>query len=116
MITELLKGGLKMAKIFNEETFNKEVLEEKGKVLVDFYADWCGPCKMMAPIVEAIAEEYSGKITVGKINIDDFPKPAVTYKVMSIPTLILFVDGQKVETIIGLVDKSEVEKMLQKYI
>lgn len=105
-----------MANVFNDETFNKEVIEGKGKVLVDFYADWCSPCKMMAPIIEKVAEQYNGKITVGKVNIDEYPNLAVTYKVMSIPTLIFFDNGEKVESIIGLVDQSEVETMINKYI
>lgn len=105
-----------MANVFNDETFNKEVIEGKGKVLVDFYADWCSPCKMMAPIIEKVAEQYKGKITVGKVNIDEYPNLAVTYKVMSIPTLIFFDNGEKVESIIGLVDQSEVEAMINKYI
>ena len=116
MTTELTQGGLKMEKIFNEETFKKEVIEGKGKVLVDFYADWCSPCKMLAPTIEKVAEKYSGKITVGKVNIDECPNLAATYKVMSIPTLILFDNGEKVETIIGLVDQKEVEAMIVKHI
>ena len=116
MTTELIQGGLKMENIFNDETFNKEVVEGKGKVLVDFYADWCSPCKMMAPIIEKVEEKYNGKITVGKVNIDQSPNLAVTYKVMSIPTLILFDNGEKVETIIGLVDQAEIEAMIAKHI
>ena len=113
---EIIQGGLKMENIFNDETFNKEVIEGKGKVLVDFYADWCSPCKMMAPTIAKVAEKYSGEVTVGKVNIDECPNLAVTYKVMSIPTLILFDNGEKVETIIGLVDQSEVEEMIGKHI
>ncbi|SEW30347.1 thioredoxin 1 [[Clostridium] fimetarium] len=116
MTTELTQGGLKMENIFNEETFKKEVIEGKGKVLVDFYADWCSPCKMLAPTIEKVAEKYIGKITVGKVNIDECPNLAATYKVMSIPTLILFDNGEKVETIIGLVDQKEVEAMIVKHI
>ena len=116
MTTELIQGGLKMENIFNDETFNKEVIEGKGKVLVDFYADWCSPCKMLAPTIQKVAEKYIGKISVGKVNIDQCPNLAATYKVMSIPTLILFDNGEKVETIIGLVDQSEVEAMIVKHI
>ena len=116
MTIELIQGGLKMENIFNEETFNKEVIEGKGKVLVDFYADWCSPCKMLAPTIEKVAQKYNGKIAVGKVNIDECPNLATTYKVMSIPTLILFDNGVKVETIIGLVDQSEVEEMIGKHI
>ena len=116
MTTELIQGGLKMENIFNDETFKKEVIEGKGKVLVDFYADWCNPCKMLAPTIQKVADKYTGKITVGKVNIDLSPNLAATYKVMSIPTLILFDNGEKVETIIGLVDQSEVEAMIVKHI
>ena len=115
MTIGLIQGGLKMEKIFNDDTFKKEVIEGKGKVLVDFYADWCSPCKMLAPTIEKVAEKYNGKITVGKVNIDECPNLAATYKVMSIPTLILFDNGEKVETIIGLVDQSEVEAMIVKH-
>ena len=115
MTTELIQGGLKMENIFNDETFKKEVIEGKGKVLVDFYADWCNPCKMLAPTIQKVAEKYIGKISVGKVNIDQCPNLAATYKVMSIPTLILFDNGEKVETIIGLVDQSEVEAMIVKH-
>lgn len=105
-----------MAKMFDDVTFNKEVIEEKGKVLVDFYADWCAPCKMMAPVIDKIAEAYEGQISVGKLNIDNYPDLAVKYKVMSIPTLILFENGEKAESVIGLVDKSEIENMIKKHI
>lgn len=105
-----------MAKIFDDVTFKQEVIEEKGTVLVDFYADWCSPCKMMAPVIDKLAESYEGKISVAKLNIDQFPDIAASYKVMSIPTLILFKNGEKVESIIGLVDKSEIENMLKKHI
>lgn len=105
-----------MAKMFDDVTFNKEVIEEKGKVLVDFYADWCAPCKMMAPVIDKIAEAYEGQISVGKLNIDNYPDLAVKYKVMSIPTLILFNNGEKAESVIGLVDQSEVENMIKKYV
>jgi len=116
MIMKLIQGGLKMENIFNDETFKKEVIEGKGRVLVDFYADWCSPCKMLAPTIQKVAEKYSGKITVGKVNIDESPNLAAAFKVMSIPTLILFDNGEKVETIIGLVGQSEVEAMIEKHI
>ena len=105
-----------MARIFNEETFKSEVLEGKGLALVDFFADWCGPCKMMAPSIEELAEEYEGKVLIGKINIDEYLNPAMQYKVMSIPTLILFKDGEEVDKSIGLISKSEIGDMIKKHL
>ena len=105
-----------MADTFDDDTFNNEVIEAKGKVLVDFYADWCTPCKMMAPLVDTIADQYEGKIKVGKLNIDEYPGLASKYRVMTIPTLILFDNGEKTESIIGVVDKKTVENMINKYL
>ena len=79
---------------FTTDNFEKEVLQSELPVLVDFYADWCGPCKMMAPIVEGLAQGYDGKVKVGKLNIDDEMEIAQQYRVMSIPTFILFKDGK----------------------
>lgn len=81
-----------MIKKLNSENFAREVIDNDGKVLVDFYADWCGPCKMVAPILDEIAREH-GEITVGKVNVDDCPELAIRYRVASIPTLILFDKG-----------------------
>ena len=78
----------------NSENFEKEVLNSDKPVLVDFYADWCGPCKMMAPIIEEIAEELQGKAKVGKINVDENQELAMKYEVMSIPTLIIYKNGK----------------------
>ena len=105
-----------MVKNFNYETFNKDVIEDKGKVLVDFYADWCAPCKLMSPIVEAIAKSYDGQISVAKLNIDKSPNIASKYKVMSIPTLIYFENGAKVDSIVGLVDQAEIEDMIKRHL
>ncbi len=102
-----------MEKIFTAENFEKEVLQSAKPVLVDFYADWCGPCKMMAPVVEEIAEKYADKVTVGKLNIDENMGIAQNYRVMSIPTLILYQDGEPVGRLVGLQDLEEVEALLQ---
>lgn len=91
----------------NSENFEKEVLNSDKPVLVDFYADWCGPCKMMAPIIEEIAEELKEKAKVGKINVDANQELAMEYGVMSIPTLIIFRDGKEVKRFVGLRDKNE---------
>ena len=95
-----------MVKKFSEQNFNEEVLGTKGSILVDFYADWCGPCKMMAPIVEEISNERSD-IVVGKVNIDDNMQIAHNFKIVSIPTLIVFKDGEEHKRIVGYVSKDE---------
>ena len=94
------------------ENFQQEVLNSNVPVLVDFWAEWCGPCRMMAPIVDQIAEEKAGSIKVGKIDIDQCPELAAQFGVMSIPTLIVFKNGQVACKNVGLVPKANVEQML----
>ena len=77
-------------------------------VLIDFYADWCGPCKMMSPIIDEIAEEMEGKVKVGKVNVDDNQQLAIKYNVMSIPTIIIYKNGMPVKSFVGLRDKNEI--------
>lgn len=91
----------------NSENFEKEVLNSNIPVLVDFYADWCGPCKMMAPIVEKLAEELEGKAKVGKINVDENQDLAMEYNIMSIPTILIFKNGKEEKRIVGVRDKNE---------
>ena len=91
----------------SSESFEKEVLNSNEPVLVDFYADWCGPCKMMAPIVEELAKDLQGKAKVGKINVDENQDLAMEYEVMSIPTLIIFKDGKELKRFVGVRSKSE---------
>lgn len=91
----------------NSENFESEVLNANETVLVDFYADWCGPCKMMAPVIEELAEELQGKAKVGKINVDESTDTATQYDVMSIPTIIIFKNGKEVKRFIGVRDKQE---------
>ena len=88
-----------------DENFEEEVLNSDVPVLVDFWAPWCGPCNMVAPIVEEIGKEYEGKLKVCKINVDEAPQTAAKYGIMSIPTLGIFKDGQMAESIIGAVPK-----------
>ena len=94
------------------KNFEEEVLKEEKTVLVDFFATWCGPCKMLAPILSQIAEEYKDKVKIGKINVDEQGELALKYGISSIPTLILFKDGEPVKTLIGLSSKAEIENML----
>lgn len=93
------------------DNFEAEVLNQEGYVLVDFWATWCGPCKMIAPVVAQIAEENQGVIKVGKVNVDNEMPLAQKYCVASIPTLILFKDGKPVQQSIGFATKAEIEKM-----
>ena len=96
-----------MANIFNEENFQKEVLESVIPVMVDFYADWCGPCKMISPIVEQLAEEYTGALKVGKVNVDENMNLASQYRIMSIPAIMFFKNGEVADQIIGAVPKQQ---------
>ena len=97
---------------FTKASFEKEVLESKEPVLIDFYADWCGPCKVMAPVVEKLAEKYEGKVKVGKVNSDDEPELAQMFQVMSIPNFVIIKDGKVVDRVIGAVPQQALEEKL----
>ena len=102
-----------MAMKFTDVNFQSEVLDSTIPVLVDFYADWCGPCKMVGPIVETLAGEYEGKVKIGKLDVDASGATAQKYRVMSIPTLLIFKDGQVAATIVGAVPKQQIEAKLK---
>lgn len=97
-----------------EAKFQTEVLDAPQPVLVDFWAPWCGPCRMLAPTLEKLAEAYAGKVRVGKVNVDDNQRLAATYRVEGIPTVILFNGGQVVQTLVGVHPASEFEQLLDK--
>lgn len=103
-----------MAEIkLNEQNFEQEVLRADLPVLVDFWASWCGPCQMLAPVIAEIAEEYAGKVKVGKLNVDEQPNLANRYGITSIPTVMLFKNGEVVSTSLGYRPKDELETMLK---
>jgi len=96
-----------------DEMLENEVMNADKPVLIDFFATWCGPCKMIAPIVKEIADEYDGKILVGKVNVDEEPDLTMQYNVSSIPTLMVFKNGQLVNKAVGYHEKDEILKMLK---
>ena len=99
-----------------DQTFDKEVLQSDQPVLVDFWAAWCGPCRMIAPTVEALAKEYAGKAKVAKVNVDDNQLTPAQYNVRGIPTLLLFKGGRVQEQIVGAVGRDAIENMIKKHL
>ena len=97
----------------NEKNFEEEVLKSDKTILIDFWASWCGPCKMMSPVVDEIAEEMNGTVKVCKINIDEEQNLAVKYNVMSIPTFVVIKAGKEIGRTIGVQDKEDIKKILQ---
>lgn len=96
-----MSGNTKPIKL-TEDNFQSEILESKQPVLVDFWAPWCGPCRMVGPIVEELAEQFASRAKVGKLNIDDFERLATEYDIQAIPTMLFFKDGQVVERVVGV--------------
>jgi len=101
---------------FTDAGFDSEVLNSDVPVLVDFWAAWCGPCRMMEPTIDAVATDYAGKVKVGKVNVDENGGTAARYNVRGIPTLLLFKGGQVVDQRVGAVGKSEVQKLLDAHV
>ncbi|MCE5212066.1 MAG: thioredoxin [Deltaproteobacteria bacterium] len=100
--------------VATDDNFESEVLKSADPVLVDFWAPWCGPCKAIGPIVEEIAGQFEGRLKVMKLNVDDSQKTALKFAVRSIPTIILFKDGQAIDTVVGLVPKARLEEFVKK--
>lgn len=96
-----------------DNNFEEEVLESSTPVLVDFWAPWCGPCRMVAPVVEEIARDYNNRLKVAKVNVDDNPDTASRFGIMSIPTLILFKEGKPVETLVGFQPKDKLAQKIE---
>ena len=99
-----------------DDSFSNEVLNSELPVLVDFWAEWCGPCKMVSPIVEELSNEYNGKVKVAKLDVDSNPQTATNYGIRGIPTLLMFKDGSAVDQIVGAVPKTQIAERLDKII
>ncbi|WP_397428424.1 thioredoxin [Phormidesmis priestleyi] len=109
-------SGMSAAAQVTDSTFDQEVLESEVPVLVDFWAPWCGPCRMVAPVVDEIAAQFEGKVKVVKVNTDDNPSIASKYGIRSIPTLMIFKGGQRVDMVVGAVPKTTLSNTLEKHL
>ena len=101
---------------FTDSNFDDTVLKSGEPVLVDFWAEWCGPCKRLVPTVDALATEYAGKVSVGKLNVDDNPNTAFKFQIRGIPTILIFKAGQVVESVVGLAQKDDLKKAIDKHL
>jgi thioredoxin 1 len=105
-----------MALEFKDASFEEDVLKSDTPVLVDFWAPWCGPCRMLAPTVDAISEEYEGKVKVGKVNTDENPQIATQHQINSIPTMMIFKGGEVVERLVGALPKEKITEKLDAHL
>src|SRR4029077_3654286 len=114
------KGDKTMAaenvQTFTDGNFDDDVLKSGAPVLVDFWAEWCGPCKRLGPTVDALATEYAGKVTVGKLNVDENPNVSFKFQIRGIPTILIFKGGQVVESVVGLAQPEDLKKVIDKHI
>jgi thioredoxin 1 len=101
---------------FTDQTFDKDVLNSEVPVLVDFWAEWCGPCRMMGPTVDQVAKDYNGKVKVGKLDVDSNQQTAMRYGIRGIPTLLLFKGGKVVDQKVGAIGKPDFQKMLDAHV
>ncbi len=101
---------------FTDGNFEDTVIKAGGPVLVDFWAEWCGPCKRLGPTIEQLASDYAGKVTIGKLNVDDNPNTAFKFQIRGIPAVLLFKNGQVVETVVGLAPKEDFKRAIDKHI